>query len=101
MPRSLVFVAGAFPRSSVPAHGAYRKDRYRAADHPDQDASGTIAGPPQHAQAHEQRHHDEYYDGQQHGGCELSVGHSSMNEGVIVLVEQNPYVALLAVVFLR
>jgi hypothetical protein len=31
----------------------------------------------------------------------LSVGHSSMNEGVIVLVEQNPYVALLAVVFLR
>ena len=34
------------PRSSVPAHGADRKDRYRAADHPDQDASGAITGPP-------------------------------------------------------
>jgi hypothetical protein len=44
-PRSLVFVAGAFPRSSGPAHGADREDRYRAADHSDPDASGAITGP--------------------------------------------------------
>jgi hypothetical protein len=37
-----MFVAGAFPRSSVPAHSAERKDRYRAADHPDQDASAAL-----------------------------------------------------------
>jgi hypothetical protein len=34
-PRSLVFVAGALSRSSGPAHGDDRKDRYRAADHSD------------------------------------------------------------------
>jgi hypothetical protein len=48
VPRSLAFVAGAFPRSADDrAHGAYRKGRDRAADHSDQDTSGAITGPPQ------------------------------------------------------
>src|ERR687889_1173552 len=71
LPRTLVFVAGAFSPSSVPAHGSDRKDRHRSTDHPDQDASGAVTGPPQHTQAHEQRNRDKHHDGQEYGGCEL------------------------------
>ena len=37
-----MFVSGALSRSSVPAHGDDRKDRYRPADRSDPDASGGI-----------------------------------------------------------
>jgi hypothetical protein len=49
IPRSIVFVAGAFTRSpDGPAHSAGRNSRRRTTDHSYQDASGYISGPPQH-----------------------------------------------------
>src|ERR687897_1673078 len=70
-PRSLVFVAGAFPRSS---HGrdnsADRKSRRRTTNYSYRGASDHITGPPQHTQTHEHRHYEEHYRGQHHGACD-------------------------------
>jgi hypothetical protein len=49
IPRSIVFVAGAFIRSpGSPAHSAGCNSRRRTTDHSYHDASGYISGPPQH-----------------------------------------------------
>jgi hypothetical protein len=47
IPRSLMFVAGAFIRSpDDPAHSAGRNSRRRTTDYSYQDTSGYISGPP-------------------------------------------------------
>src|ERR687898_262572 len=70
-PRSLGFVAGAFPRSP---HGrdnsADRKSRRRTTNYSYRGASDHITGPPQHTQTHEHRHYEEHYRGQHHGACD-------------------------------
>src|SRR5215210_9028216 len=59
IPKSLVFAAGAFPRSPHgPDNGAERKSPHRTADHSYHDAPGYITAPPQHAHTHEHRHHE-------------------------------------------
>src|SRR5215216_3023350 len=69
--RSLVFVAGAFPRSPHgPENSAERNSRRRTTDYSYQGASGYITAPPQNTYTHEHRHYEKSYRGQHHGARE-------------------------------
>jgi hypothetical protein len=69
--RSLVFVAGAFPRSPHgPENSAERNSRCRTTDDSYQGASGYITAPPQNTYTHEHRHYEKCYRGQHHGARE-------------------------------
>src|SRR5215204_6103582 len=57
--RSVVFVAGAFPRSPHgPENSAQRNSRPRTTDHSYQGAQGYITAPPQNTYTHEHRHYE-------------------------------------------